>query len=801
MNKTLKRTLCILSAALVMTAGFTSCSSKNGNGSGSGTSQTTDIAALRQELAYKVDTVKLPEGLKLDGGNVLYHDGVYYAMKSVNKYSEDYNEQKMSIVAFTPEKIIFEYPIFDNEGKSDVYCVINGMNMNPAGNLLVQVEVDQFDMTTYESTSTVTLLTIDKDGNKVAEMDMSNITSTEDENNNVYYVGMVSDASGNIFVALSNGSVRVLDPQGNKLYDVQQTNPSSNMWATCIILTNKGQPAVLTNEYGTETSKATLCVVDTEAKTFGKTYDLSASVYRCYSGAGDYLCYINSDTGLGGVKEDTTIEPVLNLLNLGINSTGMNDINIADDGSFTITTTDYSTWEPVINRIRKAEPGEIKEKQIITLGCFNVDWSIRSGISEFNKTNEDYTIYVTSYSDSNNVDDSEAAVKKFNNELLTGNIPDILVLNEMMPITSYCKKGLFTDLYTLIDNDPELSRDMFLENSLKAFENNGKLTSITPMITVETFAGKKSILGETDRLTLDEAKQKLSGMADGAVMVQDMPQDEYLKLAVYFSNFLDLEKGTCDFDNDRFKSILNEAKNYPKEIDHEKESQENPDFYNEMEMAYRNDKCLLSDVNLYSFDTYQWSVLRRFGEPVSYVNFPTTDPVCNSFIGANTQLTISENASNKDGAWTFIKYLITHTLTEEKMGYYNDSGEYITVDDDTRVNTGYSGFPILRSDLDKLAAQAIIPPYHYNSKGEKEVEDDMTMYVNGQETKIDPMTQADVDNMMKLLTSADHTVRFDIDLWKIVDEEAQAFFSGQKSVDETAAMIQSRATIYLSEQY
>ena len=75
MNKTLKRTLCILSAALVMTAGFTSCSSKNGNGSGSGTSQTTDIAALRQELAYKVDTVKLPEGLKLDGGNVLYHEG------------------------------------------------------------------------------------------------------------------------------------------------------------------------------------------------------------------------------------------------------------------------------------------------------------------------------------------------------------------------------------------------------------------------------------------------------------------------------------------------------------------------------------------------------------------------------------------------------------------------------------------------------------------------------------------------------------------------------------------------------
>ena len=42
--------------------------------------------------------------------------------------------------------------------------------------------------------------------------------------------------------------------------------------------------------------------------------------------------------------------------------------------------------------------------------------------------------------------------------------------------------------------------------------------------------------------------------------------------------------------------------------------------------------------------------------------------------------------------------------------------------------------------------------------------------------------------------------RTDISLRDIIDEETQAFFSGQKSAEETARMIQSRATIYVNEQ-
>ena len=52
---------------------------------------------------------------------------------------------------------------------------------------------------------------------------------------------------------------------------------------------------------------------------------------------------------------------------------------------------------------------------------------------------------------------------------------------------------------------------------------------------------------------------------------------------------------------------------------------------------------------------------------------------------------------------------------------------------------------------------------------------------------------------MNLITSASATYQYDTDLMKIITEEAAAYFAGQKSLDETADIIQNRASIYISE--
>ena len=54
--------------------------------------------------------------------------------------------------------------------------------------------------------------------------------------------------------------------------------------------------------------------------------------------------------------------------------------------------------------------------------------------------------------------------------------------------------------------------------------------------------------------------------------------------------------------------------------------------------------------------------------------------------------------------------------------------------------------------------------------------------------------------IMDLINSAERTASYDESIMEIIRDEAAAFFAGQKSAKETAAVIQSRVNIYVNEQ-
>lgn len=60
-----------------------------------------------------------------------------------------------------------------------------------------------------------------------------------------------------------------------------------------------------------------------------------------------------------------------------------------------------------------------------------------------------------------------------------------------------------------------------------------------------------------------------------------------------------------------------------------------------------------------------------------------------------------------------------------------------------------------------------------------------------------------LESMNSLLDAIDNvrvSARHDAQIWQIVLSESGAYFSSQKTVDETMQIIQSRAQIYISEQ-
>ena len=62
-----------------------------------------------------------------------------------------------------------------------------------------------------------------------------------------------------------------------------------------------------------------------------------------------------------------------------------------------------------------------------------------------------------------------------------------------------------------------------------------------------------------------------------------------------------------------------------------------------------------------------------------------------------------------------------------------------------------------------------------------------------------PTTQAQYDQIMELHDAISTIYTEDSALWEIVSEQVQPYFAGDKSVDETAKLVQSRAELYVNE--
>ena len=62
------------------------------------------------------------------------------------------------------------------------------------------------------------------------------------------------------------------------------------------------------------------------------------------------------------------------------------------------------------------------------------------------------------------------------------------------------------------------------------------------------------------------------------------------------------------------------------------------------------------------------------------------------------------------------------------------------------------------------------------------------------------VTSADADIILGLIENTHSVYSYDPDILDIITDEVAAFFAGEKSAADTAAMVQSRVNLYVQEQ-
>ena len=627
---------------------------------------------------------------------------------------------------------------------------------------------------------TYTLNIIDASGKTTASVDLSSIGG-----DNAYVSDIKYGSDGNIYLAM-NQTAAVVDGTGKLLYKKDLQGYLSN-----IVKLADGRMAAAMYA-GDAKSSNSLQVFDNAGKTLTQLCTLPTGSDSLFSGGGEYGACYTSGAYLYGVDTAAgTSAKILNWISSDINSDEIIGAALTADGKVACVT---STWDNSTQKsslelavLTKTKATSIDKKKVITLACQSLDYSIKGEIIKFNKTNPDYRIEVKDYSEYNTDSDYTAGTKKMNTEILSGDVPDIIYMNGLNQ-EQYVAKGLLEDLTPYMDKDSEVKTSSIMDNVLKAMQIDGKIYNTCSSFGIQTVIGPSSLVGDKPGWTVDQLLAAYKKMPAGATIFdQGTTRADVLNtcLSMDMDDYVNWTTKECKFDSDGFKKLLEFSKSFPETFDWDKYYAENPDANTTPQQQVAAGKQMLIRTSLYDFQSYQYSVL-SFGGKATCIGYPTASGVGN-VLTLSPGFAISANCSDKDGAWQFVRTFMT-------AKYQQNS---------------YNGYPTNKTAFNEMLKDAMTPQYQQDengkyvldAKGNKiEMSRGGMSIENGQTINFYALKQSEADALMSIINSTTKHQVADDSITQIINDESAAFFSGSKSADETAKLVQSRVSIYVNEQ-
>ncbi|MCM1044517.1 MAG: extracellular solute-binding protein [Candidatus Gastranaerophilales bacterium] len=492
------------------------------------------------------------------------------------------------------------------------------------------------------------------------------------------------------------------------------------------------------------------------------------------TGIGNDLLFTNSDGVYAYNFGDADVTPLMSFVNSDLDTNSMYTILALDENRIMGFYYDRENYESVGGIFTKVNPEDIPDKEVIVVAGESLRSDLLHRIVEFNRSSDAYRIVAKTYESYITSDNYMAGYDQLSADILAGNMPDILFVDSNTDIDKYISKGLLADVGKLIKEDEELSQVAFMENVFDAYRRNGKLYQVIPAFSLSTVVGKQSIVGDRTTWTMQDFMDLMASMPEGTQGFGELTRSDFLNQAFNYcgSDFVDVDTGKCSFDTENFITLLEYAATLPEEIDWENY---NDDYWSNYESLYRTDQILLSTTGISDPNTAINLIGGTYGEDISYIGFPT-DSGQGSYVYANTSYVLSARSAHLDGAWEFVRYY----LLEE---YQKDQSWPL---------------PIREEECIARMASGLEKPWYEDENGEK-VEYDYTYWMNGEVLTLDPLTQEQYDKLITFIKSVDKAQYSNDDIWNIVLEEAEAFFSGQKSARDVAGIIQNRAQVYVDE--
>ena len=583
-----------------------------------------------------------------------------------------------------------------------------------------------------------------------------------------FYASSIYSNDMNQIILDSSRGIEIYDQQGNPVKMIEKPNTSDCR----LVRIRDGKFALLSSDGST----AGIQTLDIQSGTLGEKTNLSFNYYRYQVLNGLYYdIYLSDDYGVYGYNiGDAEITKVMDYISSDFSSNYLYQATFVDENSFVAYY--YGDDGVELSKFTKVAPEDVVEKTELTLGCYYLDYNVKKKLIEFNKNSNEYRVNIMDYSMYDTMDDYTQGLTRLNADIVSGKVPDIMMLSSQMPVESYIAKGVFADLNTFLEKDTEIKKEDFLPNVLEALSSEDGLYRIAPSFAVTTFVAKTADVGEEPGWTMDEAIALLESKPEGTKMLSEVTASNFMYYTMWIcgEQYVDWNTGECYFDSEGFMKTLEYANTLPREIDYSAVTDDET-YWQEMETQYRDGKTILSLQYFSGFRDYSYAKQAVFGEDITMIGFPVEEGN-GAGLNISTTMAISALSKNQDVAWEFLKTF----LTEE----YQESLTY--------------DFPVRISSLQKLEEKAWEKPYTIDENGNKQEYDDY-FYINGMEVPAEPLTKEETGKFVEYLKSLDKMCIYNEALNNIITEECESYFAGQKTAQEVADIIQSRAKIYVSE--
>ncbi len=429
------------------------------------------------------------------------------------------------------------------------------------------------------------------------------------------------------------------------------------------------------------------------------------------------------------------------------------------------------------------------QKDVITLGILQASNShLLRCVSQFNRNSSDYRIeikeYYDSLLDSGQPEEAKEARTALHLDISSGRCPDILVL-EYDDLETYASKGLLEDLSPYLAENANLELS---DNVLESYTFHGKLCALPGALQIRTIVGRTESLGQfgsKSSWTLEEMMDFINSHPDKTAFSTDAGQLLEYCLTFNQSQFVDQEAHTCDFTSDEFIRLLEFC-------GHFSGKQAADDDKSVLNLMGKGNSALLHEVELVRPEDISLLMQILGTGDISYVGFPTIDGQMGSLLeDCGGTCAISAKSKHKDEAWAFLENLLT--------GWENPPKSFSAL-------LGTKGFPTELGTRERYFAKVTENPYFMQEDGDIRMENgkpararNHALTQNGQQVNFYVPLPEEIDLICELLDSS-MTIRASSQISSIVSQEAQSYFSGQKSAADVAVVIQNRVSVYLAEQ-